>query len=84
MFYHTRLKCYVVIERLDTARIALQHYLDKLDQVYITNPKLRDSVIAKEQQNKRNLELLLEASLKTKEAERLKSEARKLRNAARH
>ncbi|MBZ4189371.1 hypothetical protein [Niabella beijingensis] len=51
----------------------MQRYLDKVDQIYTRNPKLRDSVSAKEQENKRSLELLLEASRKAKEAEKLKS-----------
>lgn len=47
--------------RLDTAFTPLQRYLDKVDQAYTNNPGLRDSVITKEEENKRNRELLLEA-----------------------
>ena len=67
--------------RLDTAFAPLQHYLGKVDRVYTNNPGLRDSVIAQEEENKKNMELLLEAYRKTREAERLKSEAGKLRKA---
>ncbi len=68
--------------RLDTAFTPMQRYLDKVDQAYTRNPKLRDSVIAKEEENKRNMELLIEAYNKNREAERLKSEASEIRKAA--
>ncbi|MGJ7032289.1 hypothetical protein [Niabella hirudinis] len=65
--------------RLDTANTALQRYLDKVDEAYTRNPKFRDSVIAKEEENKRNMKLLLDAYSKTREAEKLKSEAEKIK-----
>lgn len=70
--------------RLDTAFTPMQHYLDKVDQAYTRNPKLRDSVIAKEEENKKNMALLVEAYNKNREAESLKSEAGKLRKDAGH
>ncbi|MCF3110612.1 hypothetical protein LL912_17635 [Niabella sp. CC-SYL272] len=70
--------------RLDTAFTPLQRYLDKVDQAYTNNSGLRDSVITKEEENRKNMGLLQEAYNRVKEAEKLKSEAGKLRKAAGH
>ncbi|MBZ4189351.1 hypothetical protein [Niabella beijingensis] len=59
--------------RLDTALVPMQRYLDKVDQIYTCNPKLRDSVIAQEEENKRNMERLEKAYRMNQEAEKLRS-----------
>ncbi|MCD2424343.1 hypothetical protein LQ567_16305 [Niabella pedocola] len=59
--------------RLDTALVPMQRYLDKVDQIYTCNPKLRDSVIAQEKENKRNMERLEKAYRMNQEAEKLRS-----------
>ena len=64
--------------RLDTAFTPLQRYLDKVDQVYTNNPGLRDSVITKEEENRRNFERLEKADRMNREADKLRSGARQL------
>ncbi len=70
--------------RLDTAQVFLQRYLDKADKEYTHNPKLRDSVITREKENLKNMKLLFEAYRKTREAEKLRSEAGRLQKEAGH
>ena len=59
--------------RLDTSFTLMQRYLDKVDRVYTNNPRLRDSVIAQEEENKRNMERLEKAYSMNQEAEKLRS-----------
>ncbi|MGN6492897.1 MAG: hypothetical protein ACTHLE_12935 [Agriterribacter sp.] len=62
--------------RLDTALMPLQHYLDKLDSLQAKDPGMRERVIQKEKEYRRNAERLQKAL-------RLKQEANELEQAAR-
>jgi len=47
-------------------------WLGIIDSLYIVNPKMRDAVIAKEEQNQRNFEMMQQALNMEKEAKELK------------
>ena len=61
--------------RLDTAQLALQHYLDHIDSLYEMNAGLRKEVLETEHQYRVNYERLQKAN-------RLKEEAKALERSA--
>lgn len=54
------------------ANPGLYKWLGIIDSLYIVNPKMRDAVIAKEEQNQRNFEMMQQALQMEKEAKELK------------
>ncbi len=50
----------------------LNKWLSIIDSLYIVNPKMREAVIAKEEQNQRNFEMMQQALQMEKEAKELK------------
>lgn len=56
---------------LDTSS-GIFKWLSYIDSVYQTNPKMRESVIAKEEQNQRDFEIMQKALQMEKEARELK------------
>lgn len=61
------------------ANPGLNKWLGLIDSLYIVNPKMKDAVIAKEEQNQRNFEIMQQALQMEKEAKELKQKVHRKR-----
>jgi uncharacterized phage infection (PIP) family protein YhgE len=62
--------------KLDTALKSLQRHLDQVDASYKSNPQMREQVLGKEEEYRRNFERRGRAERLRKEAEELEQEAK--------
>jgi hypothetical protein len=60
--------------KLDTAFKSLQRCLDRIDTLYKSNPQMREQVLEKEEEYRRNFERRMRAERLRKEAEELEKE----------
>lgn len=68
--------------KLDTGNIYLQKLLYRVDSLSRNNVSMRDAVVNKEQEYRKNFELLQKASQMNTEAENLKADAKRLKEKA--
>jgi hypothetical protein len=66
--------------KLDTGNLVLQHQIHRADSLFVVVPRLNDSVIFKEEEYRKNFELLQKARRMKVEADQLNREAKKLKD----